>query len=196
MARSPLTGCLILTLVLWSLPACSRTPKVDWSAPENFFASEKSEEVPDGARLEFHSLVDAPAPEVYRTLADVENYSRFVEGVSATSLISKDNNTKVIFIAQTVIGRQNRAEVKWTLHPERMAIEFETLKSDGNYNDGSYLVIPSPDGKRAYIISVYHVMEKGAPQNVPIGVLTAATRESFAKAARSVKQEALATKGH
>lgn len=196
MARLPLTGCLILTLALWLLPACSRGPKVDWSAPENFFASEKSEEVPDGARLEFHSLVDAPAAEVYRTLADVEDYSQFVEGVSETALISKGDNTKVIRITQTVIGRQNRAEVKWTFHPERMAIEFETLKSDGNYNEGSYLVIPSPDGKRAYIVSVYHVMEKGAPQNVPIGVLTSATRESFGKAARSVKQAALATHGH
>ncbi len=196
MARSRLIGCLILTLALWLLPTCSREPKVDWSAPENFFASEKSEEVPDGARLEFHSIVDAPAAEMYRTLADVEHYSKFIEGVSESSLISTDKDTKVIQITQTVIGRQNRAEVKWTFHPERMAIEFETLKSDGNYNDGSYLVIPSPDGKRAYIISVYHVMEKGAPQNVPIGVLRSATREGFAKAAHSVKQAALATHAH
>ena len=196
MARSLVAGCLILALALSVLPACSREPNPDWSAPENFFAVEKSEEIPGGARLEFHSLVDAPAPQVYRTLADVEDYSRFIDGVSESALLSKDNDTKVIRIAQTVIGRQNRAEVKWTFHPERMAIEFETLKSDGNYNDGTYRVIGSPDGKRTYIISVYRVMEKGAPQNVPIGVLKGATREAFAKAARSVKQAALAMQGH
>ncbi|MFI5394525.1 MAG: hypothetical protein ACHQ9S_03235 [Candidatus Binatia bacterium] len=39
------------------------------------------------------------------------------------------------------------ARVKWTLHPKEMKIEFETLQSDQNYNDGSYTVIPSPDGK-------------------------------------------------
>ncbi len=196
MTRAALTAYLILILALWWFPACSREPTVDWSAPENFFAVEKSEEVADGARLEFHSLVDAPPAEVYRMLADVEDYSRFVPGVSESALINKDDHTKVIRITQTVIGRQNRAEVKWTFHPERMAIEFETLKSDGNYNEGSYRVLPSPDGKRAYIVSIYHVMEKGAPQNVPIGVLKGATREGFAKAARSVKQAALAVHGH
>jgi hypothetical protein len=195
MTRSPFAH-LFLALALLLFPACSHEPKIDWSAPENFFATENSEAVPDGARLEFHSLVDAPAPEVYRTLADVEDYSRFVEGVSESALISKDKNIKVIRITQTVIGRQNRAEVKWTLHPERLAIEFETLKSDGNFNEGSYRVIPSPDGKRAYIVSIYHVMQKGAPQNVPIGVLTGATRDAFAKAARSVKQAALAMHAH
>jgi len=196
MTRPPLRCCLVLTLALLWLPACSREPKVDWSAPENFFASEKSEEIPGGARLEFHSLVDASAPDVYRALADVEDYNRFIPGVSESVLVSKDDTTKVVRITQTVIGRQNRAEVKWTFHPERMAIEFETLKSDGNYNSGSYRVLPSPDGKRLYIISVYQVMEKGAPQNVPIGVLESATREAFGKAARSVKQVALAMHGH
>jgi len=181
--------------LVW-LPACSREPSVDWSAPESFFASEKSEEVPGGARLEFHSLVDAPAADVYRTLADVEDYNRFIEGVSESQLISKDDDTKVVRITQTVIGRQNRAEVKWTFHPDKMEIEFETLKSDGNYNSGSYRVIGSPDGKRSYIISVYQVMEKGAPQNVPMGVLKSATREAFGKAARSVKQVAMAMHAH
>src|SRR5262245_43563961 len=133
MTRSPRSEWVVVSralLLLLLLPACSQGPKIDWSAPENFFATEKSEEVPGGARLEFHSLVDAPAADVYRALADVEDYSRFVDGVSDSALISKDDNTKVIRITQDVIGRQNRAEVKWTFHPERMAIEFETLKSD------------------------------------------------------------------
>ena len=128
---------------------------------------------------------------MYRTLADVEDYAKFVDGVSESSLLSADRDTKVTRITQTVIGRQSRAEVKWTLHPERMEIEFDTLKSDANYNAGSYKVLASPDGQRAYIISVYHVMEKGAPQNVPIGVLKSATREAFSKAAHSIKQVAL-----
>ena len=196
MTRWRVARCLVLTFALACFPACSKEPKIDWSAPENFFATEKSEEVPDGARLEFHSLVDAPAAEVFRALADAEDYARFVEGVTESELISKANDIKVTRITQTVIGRQSRAEVKWTVHPERLAMEFETLKSDGNYNDGSYRVIPSPNGKRTYIVSVYHVMEKGAPQNVPIGVLESATREAFGKAARSVKQAALAMHGH
>jgi polyketide cyclase/dehydrase/lipid transport protein len=185
-------GFLVATLALLVLPACSRGPAVDWSAPENFFAVEKSEETDEGARLEFDSLVDVPAPAIYNALADVEHYASFVDGVSDSALLSAEHNTKVIQITQTVIGRQSRAKVKWTLHPTDMKIEFETLESDANYNDGAYQVIASPDGKRSYVVSIYHVKWKGAPQNVPLGVLKTATRESFEKAAHSMKKRALA----
>jgi polyketide cyclase/dehydrase/lipid transport protein len=185
-------GFLVATFALLVLPACARSPSVDWSAPENFFATETSEETDDGARLEFHSMVDVPAPAIYNALADVEHYSSFVDGVSDSALLSAESNTKVIQITQTVIGRQSRAKVKWTLHPTEMKIEFETLESDANYNDGAYQVIASPDGKRSYVVSVYHVKWKGAPQNVPLGVLKTATRESFEKAAHSMKKRALA----
>ena len=183
-------GVGVSALSLSLLAACFKTPSIDWSAKENFFVAEKSQETPDGARLEFHSLVDVPAPEMYHALADAENYARFVDGVSESSLVSADKNTKITQITETVIVRQARAQVKWTLHPEEMRIDFETLKSDQNYNEGSYQIFPSPDGKRCFVVSVFDVKQKGAPQNVPLGVLKAATRESFEKAARSVKQQA------
>jgi ribosome-associated toxin RatA of RatAB toxin-antitoxin module len=173
------------------MAACSRGPSVDWSAKENFFAAEKSQETDDGSRLEFHSLVDAPAEAVYRALADVEHYASFIDGVSESALVSADQNTKVIQITETVIGRQSRARVKWTLHPDQRKIEFETLQSDANYNDGAYQVFASPDDTRCYVVSTFHVKTKGAPQNVPIGVLKSATRESFERAAHSVKRRAL-----
>jgi hypothetical protein len=182
-------GFLVAALAL--IVSCSKQPSIDWSAPENFFVVEKADETDDGARLEFHSLVDAPAAKVYQALADIEHYADFVDGVTESVLTKAENNTKVIQITQTVFGRQGHAEVKWTLHSEDMKLEFETLQSDQNYNDGTFTVIPSADGKRSYVISVYQVKRKGAPQNVPLGVLKAATRESFEKAARSVKRRAL-----
>jgi hypothetical protein len=188
-------GCVLTVLALWSLAACSKRPSIDWSAKENFFAAEKSEETNDGARLEFHTLVDAPPQQIYNALADVEHYASFVDGVKESALLSAEQNTKVIQITQTVIGRQSRAKVKWTMHPEQMDIKFETLESDANYNDGEYTIYGSPDGKRSYVVSVYYVKWKGAPQNVPLGVLKTATRESYEKAARSVKERALSQKG-
>jgi carbon monoxide dehydrogenase subunit G len=181
----------VAAVAVWPFWSCSKGPSINWSAQENFFAVEKSEKTDQGARLEFHSLVDAPAQEVYRALADVDHYADFIDGVSETSLVSAEGNTKVIQITQSVIGRQSRARVKWELHPAERKIEFETLQSDANYNDGHYEVFASPDGKRSYIVSVYIVKEKGAPQNVPIGVLMSATRDSFERAARSVKRRAL-----
>jgi carbon monoxide dehydrogenase subunit G len=188
-----MAGVLIAALGLILCAACSKQPQIDWSAPEDFFISEQSTETDEGARMEFHSLVDAPADGVYTALADTEHYAQFVDGVTDTGLVSSEGNTKVIRITQTVIGQQNRAQVKWTLHPDQKKIEFQTLQTDGNYNDGEYTILASPDGKRSYVISVFHVKRKGAPQNVPLGVLKSATRESFGKAARSIKKRALAT---
>jgi carbon monoxide dehydrogenase subunit G len=195
MCRPRLAGCLVAAIAVWLCGSCSKGPSVNWSAQENFFAVEESEKTDQGARLEFHSLVDAPAPQVYRALADPEHYADFIEGVSESALVSAEGDTKVTQITQSVIGRQSRARVKWTLHPEERKIEFETLQSDANYNDGSYQVFSSPDGKRSYIVSVYFVKEKGAPQNVPIGVLMGATRDSFERAAHSVKRRALGQPG-
>jgi hypothetical protein len=175
-------GCVLTVLALWSLAACSKRPSIDWSAKENFFEAEKT-------------LVDAPPQQIYNALADVEHYASFVDGVKESALLSAEQNTKVIQITQTVIGRQSRAKVKWTMHPEQMDIKFETLESDANYNDGEYTIYGSPDGKRSYVVSVYYVKWKGAPQNVPLGVLKTATRESYEKAARSVKERALSQKG-
>src|SRR5260370_31558082 len=124
MDRSYVAGLLAGATVLL-LAACSRGgPSIDWSAGENFFAAEKTESIPGGARLEMHSLVDAPAKAVYAALADAENYAKFVDGVSESSLLSSDKNAKIIQITQTLIGRQSHAEVKWTVHPDEMKIYF------------------------------------------------------------------------
>ncbi len=170
---------------------CRNEPRINWDGKEDFFVVDKSEPTEDGVRLEFHSLVDAPPDRVYAALADVEHYADFVDGVTHSKVVRIDGDVKIMDITQTVIGRQSNAEVRWSADPKQQTVTFETLHSDANYNDGSYRVIASPGRNRAYVVSVFHVKEKGAPQNVPIGVLAAATRDAFEKAANSVKQRAL-----
>jgi hypothetical protein len=181
-------------LAVAALCACSRgggAPAVDWTAAENFFVVERVDKGEEGTtRLEFHSLVDAPPDAVYAALAEPENYAAFVEGVTDSGKLKSEGNVKVTHITQNVIGRQNRAEVEWTLHPAEKMIEFKTLKSDLNYNDGTYQVLPSPDGKRAYVISIYNMRERKGAIKAPPGVAVSATREAFAAAARSVKKRA------
>ncbi len=182
---------LALSLVALGAVGCSRKVSIDWSAKENFFVVETSgKNEDDSVRLEYHSLVDAPADAVYAALAAPEDYVIFLEGVSDSGKISASGNSRVIHITQNVIGRQTRAQIKYTFHPEQKKLEFETVQSDSTFNTGSHEVTPSPDGKRCYVISIYNVREK-AGQKMPPGVLTAATRETFAQAARSVKARAL-----
>lgn len=190
MNPSPVARLGVAALLVPLFASCQKQPSVDWSAKENFFLTEKADQNPDeSVRLEFHSLVDAPCDGVYKALAEADNYVAFVDGVTDSGKISTDANSMVVHITQNVIGRQSRAQVKYTFHPDKKKIEFQTLQSDMNFNDGGYEMASSPDGKRCHVVSVYNVREKGG--KTPPGVLMSATREAFKKAAESVKARAL-----
>jgi len=172
------------------LGACGERA-VDWNAPENLLWREKSTKVENGVELQYWSLVDASAQAVYDAIADVEHYPDFVRGVDSVQLLESGPNTKTVQITQRVIGRQNNAKVVWSFFPDKHRIEFKTLVSNVNYNDGTYDIEPSPDGKRCLVHSVFLVREgTGQAQAVPIGVLASGTRESFLAAAEGVKKRA------
>jgi ribosome-associated toxin RatA of RatAB toxin-antitoxin module len=176
--------------IVLAMAACSREKKVDWSAPENFFYYEVSSDVDGGVQLVYWALVDAPADAVYKALADVEHYMQFVDGVDRTQLLSGSGNVKTIQIAQRVIGRQNNAQVRWTLNPEAHKIDFKTEQSDLYYNEGSYEVIASPDDRRT-LVKVTFIVKESEHVNIPRGVLASGTRDSFEAAAKSIKKRAL-----
>ena len=164
---------------------------VDWSKPENFLLREKSTSTDDGVQLDYWSLVDTSCKNVYEALSDVEHYADFVPGVDRTQILSVEGDSKTIQIAQRVIGRQSNAKVKWTFNPEKRRIDFTTLSSDLNYNDGHYELDSSPDGRRCLVRSTFLVKQgQGMAQAVPIGVLAAGTREAFLAAAQGVKKRA------
>jgi ribosome-associated toxin RatA of RatAB toxin-antitoxin module len=185
------SGQLALGLVL---AACGERG-VDWSAPENFLYREASKKTDEGAQLDYWSLVDAACQALYDALADVEHYADFVPGVDRTQILSIGPNSKTVQIAQRVIGRQSNAKVEWNFDREKREIHFKTLSADLNYNDGSYRLEESPDGKRCLVRTTFLVHEgRGTAQAVPIGVLTQGTREAFLAAARGVKSRAVGTR--
>ncbi|MBI3767519.1 MAG: hypothetical protein HY271_03370 [Deltaproteobacteria bacterium] len=181
---------LAFAAMLVLIAACSRERKVDWSATENFFYYEASSDVDGGVQLVYWALTDTPADANYKALADVEHYMDFVDGVDRTQLLAQSGNTKTIQIAQRVIGRQNNAKVVWTFHPETRKIEFKTEQSDLYYNEGSYEVIPSPDGKRS-LVKVTFIVKESEYVNIPKGVLASSTRDSFEAAAKSIKKKTM-----
>jgi ribosome-associated toxin RatA of RatAB toxin-antitoxin module len=184
-----ITRCTLLGLVLL-LVACGEGG-VDWNAPENLVLREKSAKVNEGVQLEYWSLVDAGCQAVYDALVDIEHYPDFIPGVDRANLLNVTPTSKTVQIAQRVIGRQSNAKVEWTFHPEKHEIDFKTLSSDLNFNDGHYELEPSPDGKRCLVRSGFLVKEgQGMAQSVPIGVLAAGTKEAFLAAAQGVKKRA------
>jgi ribosome-associated toxin RatA of RatAB toxin-antitoxin module len=172
------------------LAACAEQG-VNWSDPENFLYREKSAKLDDGVRLDYWSLVDAGCQQVYDALVDVEHYPDFVPGVDRSNLLAATDTSKTVQIAQRVVGRQANAKVEWKFDKARKTIDFKTITSDLNFNDGHYELESSPDGKRCLVKVTFNVKEgEGMAQSVPIGVLAAGTRDAFLAAAQGVKKRA------
>ena len=127
---------------------------------------------------------------MYQALADVEHYPDFIPGVDQVQLLEAKGDTKTVFIAQRVIGRQSSAKVVWTLDPAKRHVSFTTVQSNLSYNDGSYEIEGSPSGTRSLVRSHFLVKEADATP-VPIGVLATATREAFLTAAKGVRDRAV-----
>jgi len=163
--------------------------RIDWSAPENMIVREESAKTDAGVELKYLSLVNATCQGVYDALADVDHYADFIPGVDRIQTVAVGENTKTVQIAQHVIGRQSNAKVQWTFLPAKREVAFTTLDSDLSYNDGRYVLSPSPDGTRCLVRSTFLVKEgRGRAQSVPIGVLAAGTRDAFVAAAEGVRK--------
>jgi hypothetical protein len=98
----------VLALLLGAVGCGERG--IDWKAPENLLLSERTTETEEGVKLEYESLVDAPAQAVYDALADIEHYPDFVPGVSYVQVLTLDDKSKTVQIAQQVISRQTKRQ--------------------------------------------------------------------------------------
>jgi ribosome-associated toxin RatA of RatAB toxin-antitoxin module len=179
-----------LLALLLLVAGCGGERTVDWTAPENLVLWEHTSETDQGVKIEYGSLVDAPAQKVYEALADVEHYPDFIPGVSYVQVLMVGENSKTVQIAQQVIGRQTNAKVEWKFYPEQRRIEFRTIQSSLSLNDGSYEVEPSPDGRRCFVRTTFLVRPGAGGGSVPAGVLASTTREAFLAAAEGVRRRA------
>jgi hypothetical protein len=173
--------------------ACERN-SFDWEQPENMLLVQEEEQQDDGSvRMEFVSLVNAPADELYQALGDVGHHAEFIEGVSESTLLSSEGNKRVVDITNQVLGRPNRAKIEWTLDPPNRKMAFKTLEAQFTDNSAEYRVEPSPDGKRARVTTYYYLRDKGG-HPFPLHALRMAIRDSYVAALNGVKRRALGPK--
>src|SRR5262249_39577270 len=149
-----LTATRALSAALLVLCGCGRDA-VNWSDPENLVYREKSSKLDDGVQLDYAALVDAACAPIYAALVHVEHFSDFIPGADHVDLLDATADSKTVQIAQRVIGRQSNAKVKWTFDGAHQAVDFTTLASDLNFNDGRYRLESSPDGKRCLVRSTF-----------------------------------------
>jgi len=182
-----------LLVLLLLCAACTRE-HFDWAQPENFMLSQSEETLKDGSvRMDFVSLVNAPADPLFLAFSDVEHHAEFVKGVTESRLVSSSGNTKVIDITNDVLGRPNRATIEWTIEPQKRRLAFKTIEAQFTDNSAEYMIEPSPDGTRSRVTTIYYLRDKcGHP--FPLYTLRTAIRDGYVAAVESVKRRALGPK--
>ena len=181
-------------LVLLLLCAACMRDRFDWGQKENFMLSQSETTLDDGSvRMEFESLIDAPADPLFLAFSDVEHHAEFVTGVSESKLVSSSGNTKVVDITNEVLGRPNRARIEWTIEPQKRKLSFKTIEAQYTDNSAEYVMEPSPDGTRTRVKTIYYLRDKGG-HPFPLYTLRAAIRDGYVAAVSSVKRRALGPK--
>jgi ribosome-associated toxin RatA of RatAB toxin-antitoxin module len=179
--------------VLLLSAACLRE-RFDWEHQEDLMLSRSEDTLKDGSvRMEFVSLVNAPADALFMAFSDVEHHAEFVEGVTESKLVSNKDNTKTIDITNQVLGRPNRATIEWTIEPQKRKLSFKTIQAQFTDNSAEYTIDPSPDGSRSRVTTIYYLRDKGG-HPFPLHSLRTAIRESYVAALASVKRRALGPK--
>ena len=190
MTRSDSRWMLVLLLLC---AACSRD-RFDWGGKEDFLLSQSEETQGDGSvRMEFVSLMNAPADALFMAFSDVEHHAEFVEGVTESKLVSSKDNTKTIDITNQVLGRPNRAKIEWTIEPQKRKLSFKTVEAQFTDNSAEYAIEPSPDGTRSRVTTIYYLRDKGG-HPFPLYSLRTAIRDNYVEAVSSVKRRALGPK--
>lgn len=181
-------------LVLLLLCAACARDRFDWEQKEDFMLSQSEKTLDDGSvRMQFVSLVNAPADDLFKAFADVEHHAEFITGVTESTLVSSAGNAKVVDITNQVLGRPNRAKIEWTIEPGRRTLSFKTLEAQFTDNSAEYAIEPSPDGTRSRVTTVYYLRDKGG-HPFPLHALRMAIRDSYVAAVSSVKRRALGPK--
>ncbi len=182
----------MLALLLMSA-ACLRE-RFDWEQKEDYMLSQSDDTLKDGSvRMEYVSLVNAPADALFMAFSDVEHHAEFVTGVTESKLVSSKGNTKTIDITNEVLGRPNRATIEWTIEPQKRTLSFKTVEAQFTDNSAEYTIEPSPDGERSKITTIYYLRDKGG-HPFPLHSLRSAIKENYVKALESVKRRALGPK--
>jgi ribosome-associated toxin RatA of RatAB toxin-antitoxin module len=188
------SGSRVMLVLLFLMCAACWRDRFDWGQKEDFMLSQSETTLDDrSVRMEFVSLVNAPADPLFLAFSDVEHHAEFVTGVSESRLVSSSGNKKVIDITNQVLGRPNRATIEWTIEPQQRKLSFKTIEALYTDNSAEYVIDPSPDGTRSRVTTIYYLRDKGG-HPFPLHLIRMAIRDGYVAAVSSVKRHALGPK--
>ena len=159
-----------------------------WEGPVEEIVFEKLDKEGKVFDIELHSRVDAPADAVWAAMKQPEKLAENSDQYKKSALISETGNTKQLELHVLALDNLQQFKVELTFDDAAKKITLKTLESTLADIQGTYELVPSPDGQKTlYIYKAKQTDKVALP--ISVDVQRSAIKESFVNQVRAIKKQ-------
>jgi len=159
-----------------------------WEGPVEEIVFEKLDKDGKVFDIELHSRIDAPADAVWVAMKQPEKLSQNSDQYKKSELISETPNSKQLELNVLALDNLQQFKVELTFDDAAKKITLKTLESTLADIQGTYELVPSPDGQKTlYIYKAKQTDKVALP--ISVDVQRSAIKESFVNQVRAIKKQ-------
>jgi hypothetical protein len=160
-----------------------------WEGPVEEIVFEKLEKDGKVFDVELHSRIDAPADVIWAAMKNPEKLAENSDQYKKSALLSESGNTKQLDLHVLALDNLQQFKVELTFDDASKTITLKTLESTLADIQGTYELVPSPDGQKTlYIYKAKQTDKVALP--ISVDVQRSALKESFVNQVRAIKKQA------
>jgi carbon monoxide dehydrogenase subunit G len=160
-----------------------------WEGPVEEIVFEKLEKDGKVFDVELHSRIDAPIDAVWAAMKQPEKLAEYSTQYKKSELLSAEGNKKVLELHVLALDNMQQFKVELTFDDATKTTTLKTLESTLADIQGSYELVPSPDGQKTlYIYKAKQTDKVALP--ISVDVQRSALKESFVNQVRAIKKQA------
>ncbi len=159
-----------------------------WEGPVEEIVFEKLDKDGKVFDIELHSRIDAPVDTVWAAMKQPEKLAVNSEQYKKSALLSESGNTKQLDLHVLALDNLQQFKIELTFDDASKTITLKTLESTLADIQGTYEIVPSPDGlKTLYIYKAKQTDKVALP--ISVDVQRSALKESFVNQVRAIKKQ-------
>jgi uncharacterized protein YndB with AHSA1/START domain len=159
-----------------------------WEGPVEEIVFEKLEKDGKVFDVELHSRIDAPIDAVWAAMKQPEKLAEYSAQYKKSDLLSAEGNKKVLELHVLALDNLQQFKVELTFDDATKTTTIKTLESTLADIQGTYELVPSPDGQKTlYIYKAKQTDKVALP--ISVDVQRSALKESFVNQVRAIKKQ-------
>ena len=159
-----------------------------WEGPVEEITFEKLEKDGKVFDIELHSRIDAPVDAVWAAVKSPEKLAENSTQYKKSELVSAEGNKKVLDLNVLALDNMQQFKIELTFDDATKTATLKTLESTLADIQGTYELVPSPDGQKTlYIYKAKQTDKVALP--ISVDVQRSALKESFVNQVRAIKKQ-------